>query len=162
MKIFKSIITVSAILFLSLAASAQNRMFSEFAGRKDVTTVFISSAAMNIGLQFAGNDKELGMIKDCIRNPKGMEIVTVEKITGKENIREALEKKIKDLKMELLINTSSGEKEDVNIYTGALIQNNIMKDVAIEVLDGNEYTLIYIQGEIDTKKLIEAVNKNGN
>lgn len=153
MKTLKSIFIVSVLFFLSISCGAQRRVFNEFQGRKDITTIYISSPLTKLGLNFAANDKDFEKIKKCIRNPQGIEIVTSEKEEGRKSIRNKLEKIIRENNMEVFLDTDQDEEEKVTIYTGPVLKDNVMKDMIIEVSDGNDYVVMYFFGEFDLNNL---------
>ena len=48
MKIFRLMAVTATVFLMSLTAFSQNRVFNEFAGNKNITTVYISPAAMRL------------------------------------------------------------------------------------------------------------------
>ena len=159
MKIFRLMAVTATVFLMSLTAFSQNRVFSEFAGNKNITTVYISPAAMRLGLNLgAEGSSEMKVIKNCIKNPQGLEIVTAETPKAADLIRSSIESKIKKLGMEFLLSTTEGT-EKLNIYTGKLVNDSLIHDILIETSEENEYTLIYITGDIDIVKLTKAFDK---
>lgn len=156
MKTFKFIAVMTLMLLTSLASNAQ-RLFTGFGNDKYISTVYISPAAMRLGLSLgegigSKKDSDMTFVKDAIKNPQGMEIVSAETKAASDKVKAVVDKEMKKLGMELLLETREGD-EMVNIYTGRLIKDSIMKDVLIETIDGNEYTVIYVKGEVDVNVL---------
>ncbi len=156
MKLFRIVTLVLAVALTSMAAMAQKRLFDEFSNNKDITTVYISGAAMSMGIQMSGGEGEISIIKECIKNPQGMEILTAENPAGQNQIKQTLNNKIKTLGMEPFFDVSN-DGSKVNIYGGLGNDGQTMKDILIEVEEEDQYVVIYIQGEIDMQKLADCL-----
>lgn len=150
MKPIRPTFTAILILLLSLPVMAQKRLFSDLPKRDDITTVFISPAAMKLGLNFAndGNDSEMAMIKKGLRNPQGMEIVSAESVAAKKILAEKIQKVLSTLKLDLLLETNEGD-EITYIYTSGTTGDTTLQDIIIINEEPDEYNVIYIRGEID-------------
>lgn len=105
-----------------------------------------------MGLSLDYGEKEMEAIGKAIKNPEGMEIVTAETAKSAEKLRTYTKQQIENYKMQSFINVAEGD-EKVNIYICQLINENTMKDILIEVSENNEYTVIYIKGEVDVNAL---------
>ncbi len=153
MKAFRKLIAIAALALISLSAYSQTRMFGEFANNKDITTVYISGAAMRMGLSMAGDSSSpLGQVTESIKNPQGMEVVSTENPQAAETVRKTAGEIIARLGMELLLNTTD-EDENVNIYVGRMLDGSVMRDILIETSEASEYTLVYIKGDVDIESL---------
>lgn len=75
MKTLRFIIAVIMAFGMSVAAISQNRVFNNYPDNKEISTVYISKAAMRLGLTMGGDDSDMRNIQKCIKNPEGMEIV---------------------------------------------------------------------------------------
>lgn len=151
MKAFRKLIAIAALALISFSAYSQKRMFGEFANNKDITTVYISGAAMRMGLSMAGDSSSpLGQVTESIKNPQGMEVVSTENPQAAETVRKTAGEIIARLGMELLLNTTD---ENVNIYVGRMLDGSVMRDILIETSEASEYTLVYIKGDVDIESL---------
>lgn len=159
MKFLRTISVLLAVVFMSLTSMAGENVFSEFADRKDVTTVFISGAMLKMGLlEMVNEDPQMKLIADCIKNPDGIEILSATNMAGNDALLQELTDKINSFNMELVMNTEEGD-EKVSIYARSIDEGSVMRDVMITAQEGGEFTVIYIKGEVNIKKLMEFANK---
>lgn len=150
---FKTFAVFVCMLSVSFIACSKKHIFDNFGDNENISTVYISSAAMNLGMSL-GSDigSGLGLDNNCIRNPQGMEIISSDTEEGAAIIRKELEQKIKELGMELLLSTSE-DNETCNIYTGKVQEGTTVRDILIETSETGEYSLVYIKGDIDLGSL---------
>ena len=66
--------------------------------------------------------------------------------------------KMKKLKMELFLNAQDGG-DGVNIYAGRILDGDVIHDILIEADEPEEYTIVYIRGEIDVQALTNQYKK---
>lgn len=52
---------------MSVAAISQNRVFNNYPDNKEISTVYISKAAMRLGLSMGGDDSDMRNIQKCIK-----------------------------------------------------------------------------------------------
>lgn len=137
----------------SVAVYAQKRMFDKLPKMENLDVVYISKPMMKMGLAMAGNgDNTLSGVINSISNAEGMEVVSAESSESKEVAKKETEKRIKERKMQLMLNTLD-EKDSVSIYTGEAIDDKTVRDILIVTDEPDEYTMVYIMGDIDVTKL---------
>ena len=87
-----------------------------------------------------------------------MEIVSATSPQAIAIVKKDVAEKMKKLNMELFLNAQDGG-DDVNIYAGKILSGNVMRDILIEASEPNEYTIVYIRGEIDVQALTNQYKK---
>lgn len=137
---------------------SQSRVFNNYPDNKDISTVYISKAAMRLGLSMGGDDSDMKEIQKCVKNPEGMEIVSATSPQAIAIVKKDVAEKMKKLNMELFLNAQDSG-DDVNIYAGKILSGNVMRDILIEASEPNEYTIVYIRGEIDVQALTNQYKK---
>ena len=75
MKALRFMIIAVMAFSISLTAVSQNRVFNTYPNNNDISTVYISKAAMRLGLSMTDNDSDMKEIQKFIKNPEGMEII---------------------------------------------------------------------------------------
>lgn len=158
MKALRLMVCAIMALSISLTAMSQNRVFNNYPDNKDISTVYISKAAMRLGLSMAGDDSDMKDIQKCVRNPEGMEIVSATTPEAIAIVKKDAAEKMKKLNMELFLNAQDSG-DDVNIYAGKILSGNVMRDILIEASEPDEYTIVYIRGEIDVQALTNQYKK---
>lgn len=152
MKKFRILSVLIALVIFAMPALGRQPLSRAFEGVKGVSCVYISKAAMSLGLNMAAQaDESISGITDCIKNPEGLEVITAEKASTVDRVKKFAEEQISKLNMESFLSAADGE-EITNIYVGA-VDGNVMKDILITTSSPKEYTLVYIMGEIDPVKL---------
>lgn len=158
MKALRFMIIAIVAFSISLTAMSQNRVFNTYPDNNDISTVYISKAAMRLGLLMAGNDSDMENIQKCIKNPEGMEIINATTPKAISIVKKDAAEKMKKLNLELLLNAQD-EGDNVNIYTGKMLNGNVMRDILIESDEPDEYTIVYIRGEVDIQALTDQYKK---
>ncbi len=158
MKALRFMIIAIVAFSISLTAMSQNRVFNTYPDNNDISTVYISKAAMRLGLLMAGNDSDMENIQKCIKNPEGMEIINATTPKAISIVKKDAAEKMKKLNLELLLNAQD-EGDNVNIYTGKMLNGNVMRDILIESDEPDEYTIVYIRGEVDVQALTDQYKK---
>lgn len=157
MKALKSILIAVVLLLAALPASAQ-RIFGQYPDNPEITSVYISPAAMRLGLKAMQNDDKGSESLKYVTNPRGMEVLTSENHASASLLREDCASIIRNLNLELLLNTQEKD-ESVNIYVGSISDDNKAKDILIETAGASEYTVVYIRGDIDINGLLNDGKK---
>lgn len=137
----------------SVAVYAQKRMFDKLPKMENLDVVYISRPMMKMGLSLAGNgDNTLSGVINSISNAGGMEVVSADSSESREVAKKEAEKRIKERKMQLMLNTLD-EGDTVSIYTGEAIDDKTVRDIMIVTEEPDEYTIVYIMGDIDVEAL---------
>lgn len=158
MKALRLMVCAIMAFSISLTAMSQSRVFNNYPDNKDISTVYISKAAMRLGLSMGGDDSDMKEIQKCVKNPEGMEIVSATSPQAIAIVKKDVAEKMKKLNMELFLNAQDSG-DDVNIYAGKILSGNVMRDILIEASEPNEYTIVYIRGEIDVQALTNQYKK---
>ena len=158
MKALRFMIIAVMAFSISLTAVSQNRVFNTYPINNDISTVYISKAAMRLGLSMTDNDSDMKEIQKFIKNPEGMEIINATTPKAISIVKKDAAEKMKKLNLELLLNAQD-EGDNVNIYTGKMLNGNVMRDILIESDEPDEYTIVYIRGEVDIQALTDQYKK---
>lgn len=157
---FKLSAILIALMLSTPRISAQQREFNVFPEDDDITTVYISPAAMKMGLSMDyGDDSDMQGIIKSISNPQGMEIINAETKKAADKVRDLAKEKIRKLNMEIFLDAADNG-EDLIIYVGKVLDGNKLKNVLIEVNEKDKYTLLYMKGDIDINMLAN-IKPNG-
>ena len=113
---------------------------------------------MRLGLKAMQNDDKGSESLKYVTNPRGMEVLTSENHASASLLREDCASIIRNLNLELLLNTQEKD-ESVNIYVGSISDDNKAKDILIETAGASEYTVVYIRGDIDINGLLNDGKK---
>lgn len=149
MKNIKILAVMTALIMGALTACAGNRLFANLPKSDNLSVVYISKAMMRMGLAMTGKgDSEMGKITGAVKNANGMEVVSADSPAMVELLRKETALRIKDLGMELMLNTRDGE-ESVNIYTGKQLDDNTVRNILIVTDEPGEYNVVYILGDIN-------------
>lgn len=158
MKALRFMVCAIMALSISLTAMSQSRVFNNYSDNKDISTVYISKAAMRLGLSMAGSESNMKDMMKCIKNPEGMEVITASSPEAIAIVKKDSKVKIKNLGLDLILDVND-DGENVNIYAGKMADDGIMRDLLIETSEDGEYTIVYIRGEIDANSLTKLFNK---
>lgn len=154
MKMIKMVMIASAIFVASLASCAGNRIFDSLPKTENLSVVYISKPMMHMGMTIASR-MDPGMVDmlKSVKNAGGTEVVTAESPETIKMVKDLTESKIKELRMELLMNSQDGE-ETVNIYTGKSKDESLICNMMVVSEEPGEYNVVYIFGEIDPSEII--------
>ena len=148
-------IFLAAIILDVTGLSAQTdvtRVFADLAKIKGVTSVYVSAPMMKLGLSKISENihlKNKEVPINGIRNPGGLELVNAEKPELASRLKTAAAGILKGKNTTVLVETKE-DGESVNIFSPGKLDNNVIRDLIIEVSEkDNEYTLIYIHGDIE-------------
>lgn len=152
----KRIYTLLAAIILAVTGlSAQTnatRVFADLAKIKGITSVYVSGPMMKLGLSKLSDNidiNNMGVAIKGIKNPGGLELVNAEKPELASRLKTAAAGILKDKNTTVLVETKE-DGESVNIFSPGKLENNVIRDLIIEVSENNnEYTLIYIHGDIE-------------
>lgn len=158
MKSLRLLIAIATTFMISFTAMSRDRIFSNYPDNNGISTVYISGAAIRLGLSMAGSDSDMNQIQKFVRNPEGIEIVSAETPEAIKIVKKGFSGIANKLNMELMLNATD-DGEVVNIYTSGVSEDNVIHDILIETTEPDEYTLVYIRGEIDVNALQEQYNK---
>lgn len=149
----KIIFLVILIITITATGFADDRIFPKYPGGMKISTVYVSPAALKLGLSLTSKDSKINSLKSLMKKPESIEILNTRRDSSFSVLNRECKKKVKELKMELILNCSQkGEK--VNIYIGKIINSNEIKDIMIETEDADEYSIVYIKGIINAKELL--------
>ncbi len=155
MNLLKSIVVAITLLLAgtSSAQAKEQRVFNQVSKNSGITSVYISPAAMRLGLSLMqGDNKTMEMI-DLISNPGGMEVVSASTAESVSLLREECVSIIKSLNLVTFVNTEE-DNESVNIYVGETSGDKKVRDILIETSTQTEYVVVYIRGDIDIDSFI--------
>lgn len=153
MKNLKMMIVALMVTLVAVTSCAGNRIFSNLPKSDNLTVVYVSKAAMKMGMSIASKgDSEMGKIKNSIKNANGIEIVSADSPETAEYLKKITAEKMKEMKMELLVSTKEGN-DNVNIYAGEEMSDGRVKDILIVTDEPGEYNVVYIMGEIDVDSI---------
>ena len=148
-------IFLAAIILAVTGLSAQTdvtRVFADLAKIKGVTSVYVSGPMMKLVLSKISENihlKNKEVPIKGIRNPGGLELVNAEKPELASRLKTAAAGILKGKNTTVLVETKE-DGESVNIFSPGKLDNNVIRDLIIEVSEkDNEYTLIYIHGDIE-------------
>ena len=153
------IASIALLIAASITAAAPTRIFGHIPKAEGLTSVYISPAAMKLGLSMSDsfiNDRKISGIASDISNPRGMEVLTTTDPATAEMLRREVAAAVERLGMELFLNANEDNSEDVDIYIGSQsASGTTMSDILIVAADGNEYSVIYIGGDISIDAIIK-------
>lgn len=141
---------ITGIVSLHAQDSSQ-RIFSELAKIKDVTSIYVSGAMMKYGLSQVTDNIKMDSTKFSIKeiqNPGGIEILAGESVQSAAKLRASAAGLLNANNTTMLVEVNEGP-DCVKIFSPSQLADGKIKDIIIEVSEGkSEYTLIYIHGDI--------------
>ena len=153
------IATIALLLAATMTAGAQNRIFGHIKKTDGLTSVYISPAAMRLGLSMSDDiisSPKVAGIGKGISNPRGMEVLTTTDPKIAEMLRKEVEAAVRKLGMELFLNANENGSEDVDIYIGTQsADGTTMSDILIVAAEENEFSVVYIGGDISVDVILK-------
>lgn len=153
------IASIALLIAAAMTAGAPNRIFSNIPKTEGLTSVYISPAAMKLGLSMTDtfiSGKKIDGLGGAISNPRGMEVLTTEIPRIAAMLRKEVEATVEKLGMVLFLNANENNSEDVNIYVGnQSADGTTISDILIVAADGNEFSVVYIGGDIAADVILQ-------
>ncbi len=152
------IAAVALLIAATMAAATPNRLFGHIKKTDGLTMVYISPAAMKLGLNMTDNfiaDSKYAGLGKAISNPRGIEVLSAVSPSAKAMLRSEVDAAVEKLGMELFINASENGTEDVDIYIGGRSPDGVtVSNLLIVADEDKEYSVIYIGGDISTDAIL--------
>lgn len=153
------IASIALLIAAAMTAGAPNRIFSNIPKTEGLTSVYISPAAMKLGLSMTDtfiSGNKIDGIGAAISNPRGMEVLTTEIPRIAAMLQKEVEATVEKLGMVLFLNANENNSEDVNIYVGnQSADGTTISDILIVAADGNEFSVVYIGGDIAADVILQ-------
>lgn len=150
---FLCLLTMTGVL----TVGARERLFKDIVSIKGVQSIYIPSAALERGATangaFTVNNKDYSK---SIKKLNGIEIITCSNKSCvpevQKKCKELMELSSRDLLLEII-----DDKETLSLY--ALLNGNsdMASDMILEIEEKGNYTIIYLQGDIDVKGVISTI-----
>lgn len=153
-----SLILIAALITLTMPQSciAQSKIFKEAAKIDNVTSVYISPTLLKLGVR---HQSALGHgLDDAIQELSALEVITCDEDESKiPDVKNICKPIIKSMNCEVLLDVND-EGDKTTIYAKIIPNTDIAELIIVEVDEPDEYTVIYIKGKVDIKKLAEEYN----
>lgn len=153
-----SLLVIAAIIaiVLPLSCIAQSKIFKEAAKIDNVTSVYISPTLLKLGARQQGY---LGHgLDEAIMELSALEVITCDEDASKiPQVKSLCEPVIKAMKCDVLLDVND-EGDKTTIYAQIAPGTNIAELIIVKVEESDEYTVIYIKGKVDIKKLAAEYN----
>ena len=144
----KKIISLLILLLTSTSIGfSASRVFRKFPGGMDVSTVYVSPAAMKLGMSIESD--QFSQLKKMIKKPESIEIISTRNKRSYSSMYADCKDVVRRLNLELILNISDFS-DKINIYVGKILNNHEIQDILIETRDERGYTIVYIKGIINS------------
>ncbi|MDE7438338.1 MAG: DUF4252 domain-containing protein [Muribaculaceae bacterium] len=148
----KKIISLLILLLTSTSIGfSDSRVFKKYPGGMDVSTVYVSPAAIKLGMSIESD--QFRHLKKLIKNPESIEIISTRKPSSYYSMYDDCKNVVKKMNLELILNISDFT-DKINIYVGKILNNHEIQDILIETRDERGYTIVYIKGIINSDELL--------
>lgn len=151
------------IILLVTAATtgfADDRVFQKFPSGLKISTVYISPAALKLGLSV--DSQLMGSFKKLLKKPQSIEILSTENKDAFFSLEEEeCHRVVKKLRLELILNCADVDTK-TNIYIGKILSDSEIENILIETKDLGSYTMVFIRGIIDSKELMNLYNSEAS
>ena len=159
MKTIKYFLAITAVMMITVSASAQSALYKKYSKVPDISKVYISSAMFKMmsgsgKTSFGTSGDNVVDVTDIIGKITGLYILSTENKKVSENMKVDVEKMLDGKSLELLMQASD-DGEDVNMYverSGEIIKNFYMFSDS-----SDEYSMIIISGRFTDADLQTVV-----
>jgi len=159
MKSIASFIVALVAMVFTTSCNAQ-KQFADIASNKDVSSVYISKTMLRLAGSVAGS--EIGDdidIKSLLKDLNSIEILSCENGSVINKITPDVEKRIVELKANVLLETNE-DKESVVIYgTPDPKDENKISNLIIYSREPGELNLVVLNGSIDMASVSNMIQK---
>lgn len=158
-KIVNILCVITMMIFSTSSCVAQSKMFKEAAKYDGVTTVYVSPMMCKMAMASSDGIAGVDGLGDGIKKIGKVEILTCENSKDQEKVVAVCRRIIDSMHMDVLTEVDQ-KGEHVTIYTRMADNGNDIKDLMIESLENNEYTVVYIEGEFDIEKIMSGIESD--
>ena len=160
MKRIVNLLCVITMMMLSTSSCvAQSKMFKNAAKYDGVTTVYVSPMMCKMAMASGDGIAGVDGLGDGIKKIEKVEILTCENSKDQEKVASVCRRIIDSMKMDILTEVNQ-KGEHVTIYTRMTDNGNDIKDLMIEALEKNQYSVVYIEGEFDIEKIMSGMEND--